>query len=397
MAILNSNNTISNTKSSTKNNDFSNALAINFTHTLIASAVGVLVPLYMLQKDIQVEKIGMIFAVLSVVMLIFRYIFAVVADIIGTRLIFLLSSITHVITIVIYMFATQPLHFSIGKTFEGLRASTFWAVNRTEIYNIAKTNAGKNASLISSLRMFGAFLGRAIIGIVLLFITIENAFLAVIIISTLLFFYSLKIKNHTKQSEKIKLNNFISPLRKKRAGSFWIDSVVLSINAFYEASVVPLILPIYLITIVKVSAAEVGIALALYSIAYTVAGFLAIRKNLSMHKVVYATIMFGALPFLLLVNVDFIPSLFIIMLLGVGAGFGNVIDETSMAKVVKKSSAVSTDISVLVVPYRIIEFITLIVFGFAVAMFGFYPIFIFLGISMAAYSILAWKYILNKN
>lgn len=394
MATLSSNDTIMATGSA-KNKDFSNALAINFTHTLIASAVGVLVPLYMLQKNIQVEQIGLIFSVLSIVMLIFRYVFAVIADIIGTRIIFLLSSITHAITIASYMLATHPLHFTVGKAFEGLRASTFWSVNRTEIYKIAEKDAGKNAALISSLRGFGAFLGKAVMGIVLLFITIENAFLALIMISMLLFFYSLKIKNHHKQSEKIKLSSFINPLKKKRPRSFWIDAIVLGINAFYEVSVVPLMLPIYLVTVVKVSAAEVGIALALYSIAYTIAGFLAVRKNLSMHKVVLATIIFGSLPFLFLTSMDFTANLFIITLLGVGAGFGNVIDETSMAKVVRKSPAVSTDISVLVIPYRIIEFITLTLFGFAVAILGFYQIFIIVGASMALYSILAWKFILK--
>lgn len=374
--------------------NFFTTLAINFLHSFIAAAVAVLLPLYLLEKNITIENIGLVFSVLSVIMLIFRFIFAVIADYIGTRILFIGNAITHIATIVAYLLSTSSIHFTMGKVIEGFRAAAFWSVNRTEIYHIKEKDAEKNAAIMGSSRKFATFFGFVAIGFILLFLSIQNSFLFLIVCSMLLFYYSLNVKND-RAKKSLGLNTFLLELRKKQSARFWVTAIVLSISAIYEAPLLSLVIPLYMATVLNSSASTIGFGLALYSISQSLASYLA-SKFFSSSLLVLGTILFGSLPFLLLSSLSEQNLLLALIIMGFGGGLGLInIMETSMVRAVKDSATPSIGISLLVVPYRAVEFVTLAAVGFAITGFGYNTVFSVLGVSFALYAILAWRFVLR--
>ena len=377
-------------------NGFLTSLSINFIHNFIASAVAVLLPLYLLEKNVSIESIGLIFSVLSIIMLIFRFIFAVIADYIGTRIIFIGNAFAHIVTLITYILSTIPFHFAIGKMFEGLRAAAFWSVNRTEIYHINAKEAEKNASIMGAARALSSIFGRVAIAIALIFISIQNSFLLLVLVSTLLFYFSLNIKNG-KEKKKLSLSAFLIELKKKHSKEFWSTALILSIAAIYEAPFVSIVVPLYMIETLKSSPVIVGFGLALYSISFSLSSYIAAKYNIHVKSIVFGAIFFGSIP-ILFIQMNENIFLLILFLSGLGGGFGLVnIMETIMARTVKNSLTPSIDISVLVIPYRIVEFVTVALIGFAITGFGFSSVFLVLGISFAVYAILAWKFILTHS
>ncbi len=371
--------------------NFYTTLAINFLHSFIAAAVAVLLPLYLLEKNITIENIGLIFSVLSIIMLFFRFIFAVIADYIGTRVLFIGTAITHIATILAYLLSNLSIHFTIGKIIEGFRAAAFWSVNRTEIYHIQEKDAEKNAAVMGSVRVLATFFGRVAIGFILLFLSIQNSFLFLIVCSMLLFYYSLNVKNGSAK-KSLGLNTFLLELRKKQSARFWVTAIVLSISAIYEAPLLSLVIPLYMATVLNSSASTIGLGLALYSISQSLASYLALKKNISSSLLVLGTILFGSLPFLLLSSLSEPHLLLALIIMGFGGGLGLInIMEISMARAVKDSATPSIGISLLVVPYRVVEFVTLAAVGFAIISFGYSTVFLALGVSFAVYALLAWR------
>ena len=376
-------------------NGFFRTLAINFIHNFIASAVAVLLPLYLLEKNVSIESIGLIFSVLSIIMLIFRFIFAVIADYLGTRLIFVGNAIAHVLTLVVYTLSSTPLHFAFGKVVEGFRAAAFWSVNRTEIYHIEEKQAAKNASIMGAARAFSTVFGRVAIAIALIFISIQSSFLLLVLVSSLLFYFSLSVRNG-KEKRRLKLSAFMIELKKKHSKEFWAAALVLSIAAIYEAPLLAIVIPLYMAEVLKSSPAIIGFGLALYSLSFSLSSYIAAKHSMHIKNIVLGAIFFGVLPILFIQNVEHVFLLFL-FLSGIGGGLGLVnIMETIMARIVKSSVTPSIDISILIIPYRLVEFATLAAVGFAITSFGFHSVFLALVASFAVYALLAWS-ILNKG
>ncbi len=374
-------------------NGFLTSLSINFIHNFIASGVAVLLPLYLLEKNVSIESIGLIFSVLSIIMLVFRFIFAVIADYIGTRLIFIGNAIAHVVTIVTYILSMTPLHFAFGKIFEGLRAAAFWSVNRTEIYRINAKEAEKNASIMGAVRSISTIFGSAAIAIALIFFSIQSSFLFLILASIVLFYYSLNVKNG-KEKKKLNLSAFMTELKTKRSKEFWSAALILSMAAIYEAPILAIVIPLYMAESLKSQPSMIGIGLALYSASFSFASYVAAKYNMRIKSIAFGAIIFGTLPILFIQNISENIFLLILFLSGLGGGYGLInLMEIIMARTVKNSVTPSIDVSILIMPYRLVEFITLAAIGFAIINLGFYNVFLVLALSFAAYIFLAWKFL----
>lgn len=128
---------------------------INFGHMLLFDALVILVPLYLLEKGFNLESIGLILAVLPVIMFIARTIFSLIGDTLGTRSIFLADGISMTLAVFTYIIAQSPLTFAIGKTFEGIGNSAYWAVIRTETYHKAVHKEDQVGRYMSSIRSLG--------------------------------------------------------------------------------------------------------------------------------------------------------------------------------------------------------------------------------------------------
>lgn len=76
----------------------------------------------------------------------------------------------------IYLFASSPIDFAVGKIMEGISVSAYWAVSRTATYLLSPNKeAGEATRMIATVTLGGAF-GSVITGLIMSLIGAGAAF-----------------------------------------------------------------------------------------------------------------------------------------------------------------------------------------------------------------------------
>jgi len=105
-------------------------LFIQVLNSFIGGVFGVVLPLMMTARNIDIITIGLVFASLPMIFQLGRMFFAVVSDFWGRKLFFILHGFLSVISSSIYYLAHTPLEFLFGKVMEATKDGSLWAVNR---------------------------------------------------------------------------------------------------------------------------------------------------------------------------------------------------------------------------------------------------------------------------
>ncbi len=359
---------------STVKNGLTNILAMNFFYSMVIAAVATILPLYMLQKGFSITSIGLVLSVMPLIFLVARILFSAIGDQTGTRPIFFINAISNLASVLIYWVAASPFVFAIGKVFEGGRASAFWAVNRTEIYNNSKHNELKdNAVKIVGVRSAGDVFGRIFAGIVLTALSFFNVFVSLVLLNLSLFYLSGKVKNTHR---KIKLDkDILKKIFAKRSSIFWVASIPLCFIGAIDYFLFSFVFPVYMDTTLHMTYAEIGFMIGLFSAMFTIFIF-AFRKSSSDNMMFWALIPFAVLPLALFFTVDKLLFAGLICILAVGWAISFTFFEKIVAWSTSKSKNISTEIGVIHAPQRILEFILLASGGFIISSFGFAGIFV---------------------
>lgn len=106
------------------------ALFIQGSTAFISGALSILIPIVLLERNISIQNIGLIFAVYPIVFQLGRISFGVISDFAGRKLFYALNSGFSFITNIIYYFSFSPIGYAAGKFTEGLRDASLWSVNR---------------------------------------------------------------------------------------------------------------------------------------------------------------------------------------------------------------------------------------------------------------------------
>src|SRR5512137_544539 len=113
-------------------------IAITFLNHFVSGALTLLIPLLLLSKNVNLADIGIVLSALPIVFLVARLLLAALGDTIGWSHIFLLANwpATLVSTLIYYAANSVPAFFA-GKVVEGLKESSYWAVNRTAVFHLS--------------------------------------------------------------------------------------------------------------------------------------------------------------------------------------------------------------------------------------------------------------------
>ncbi|MBI2080107.1 MFS transporter [Candidatus Micrarchaeota archaeon] len=374
-----------------------NITYINFLQVVLSASLRIFLPLYLLTKNFKIEEIGLLFAILPLVMMVVRAIFASIADIIGTKLIFRIYGLSVVSALVTYLFANNSVLFGLGKALEGVRQSGFWAVNRTELYrSVEKGKEEKFASFMLGVRFLGDVAGQILIALFLTYLAFSNTLLALILISLVLLYFTFKI--NSQQDGKINPNLVLKQIFQKRDRKFWSVSIIMSIAAIYEIGMYTgFVLPIYFSTVLNMNPLEIGLAFALYSLFYAIGTLSSVKFHIPLKINAILSVVLVSIPLIFFIYLDKFALYPMLALIALGAGFGGHLYESAFAKLTRKSSLVSTDIGVSVVPYRIIEIISLASFGFLIVSFGYGLIFSLVSISVFLMTLFIYPYLKNNS
>ena len=352
---------------------------VNFIESFFSSALAIALPLYLLHRGIEVEEIGIILAVSPLAFLVIRTFSAMVAEVLGTRIFFLATSISEALSSLAYMLATTPLLFGLGKAFEGTAYSFFWSVNRTKVFEREASKVTSLAKLVS-LRMLAATVGIGAAGL-LISISFDLFFQALILGGLISLFVSLFFWGGKGRLPKIEPGKMLNP--KSRKASFWEASysILFLLSAF--SILFAFLLPIYLKADLAMGYEEIGAIMMLFYLAIAIGSYSAIQLGMSEKRLTLFQDL--TVPFIFLIPLA--PQYVLPMLMVVGFGFGVsfAMQEEMIVKEVEKSPYPSTDVALLHAPGRMGEALTLAASGFVLTMFGSFPLFAVSALLMALF------------
>jgi MFS family permease len=105
-------------------------LLIQVLNSFVTGVLGVVLPLMMQARNIDIVTMGFVFAAMPIVFQLGRMVFATVSDFWGRRPFFMLNGALVGVANWIYYLAHTPLEFLFGKVAEGAKSGSLWAVNR---------------------------------------------------------------------------------------------------------------------------------------------------------------------------------------------------------------------------------------------------------------------------
>lgn len=373
-------------------NGYHNIVAINFVYAFITAAIITLLPLYMLEKGFQLESIGLVMAAMPISFIFFRLIFSTLGDSIGTRTIFFFNAVANVLGIGVYWLANAPWMFAAGRMMDGVKASAFWAVNRTEMYHQSdKEKLAHNSILMVGVRGTGDALGRFAIGILAIYMSFHNMLIALFLVSFILF----QLAFDTRRSDLPKPKSYrqlwsemMKKLVKPRKKEFWLASLPLMFFGAIDYAIFAFILPVFLDLNLGLDYLQIGALIGWVCLVFALGVFADSRIRLKLRgSLIVCLLLSGSalliMPFSLPDHITVLLTIF-----AFGWGFGNSSFEKIVVWSTGASKDPSTEIGVVHVPQRMMEFALLSVIGFITATYGFVAVsaLCFLYVSAFVYS-----------
>jgi len=357
---------------------------INFIDAFIAGATTVLVPLLMLDRGIGIATIGIVFALAPVAKIISRLASAAVADSLGDRIIYVVSSALNLLESVAYFVSTTAAGFAAGKLLDGARESAIWAAVRPSL--MAAAPEKKHfilADLLSGRLVYNA-LGSLAVGMLFLFGGYSLPLLALIVLSLYMIYSSLGLKNFHRSETHVRLSDFSPRNRSRRfyesAGAFVVGTMFYSV-AFY------MVIPLYL-KLQGFGLGEIGLFYAGYGLVQGGALHFISRRKVGTIKAALGGAAFycAGLSGLALAPHMLMPAFFLLMALG-DAGLAILWEEINYA-VTKASKKRATDLAVILIPSFAGVALASGLSGIAIDAVGFLPFFAALAASMIGFA--AW-------
>jgi predicted MFS family arabinose efflux permease len=371
-------------------------LAITFINHFISGGLALIIPLLLLERNVNLAEIGIIISILPLIFLIVRLLFAALADQIGwSRFYLLLNWPGTLLSTLVYFVASSTPAFLFGKIVEAVKASSYWAVNRTAIFSLSPrqkaTGATRNAAVLS----LSTAIGSAVSGISLAFIGFALTFgmlifaSAILVIPAALLWRTQRNKSKTETRQAIAL---LSPRGKGR--TFWLVSFVMLCYSLAFYPLFALLFPVFMAQHLRYDYITIGIAFMFYGLLTASVTFSTLKVSLDIRRVVVQSAIALSAMFLLANSGKYFLILFLTLALADGLGIGFF--ESIIAKATKNELTVSVDIGLLHIPMRFAEFISVLLGGIAAQSYGYITVFVSSGIFFTAFSFLS-LYILKKS
>ncbi|MCX6776849.1 MAG: MFS transporter, partial [Candidatus Micrarchaeota archaeon] len=333
---------------------------INFLDAFIANALSIIIPLLLVAKGVDVVQIGLVVSMSPVIFVVSRSIFAAMSDQVGVRKFFILNGAMNVVSVLIYLVASNPFLFSIGKMFEGVRNGAMWSVNRTAVFMRNGRKAVDEMSRTQAIRVGAAAMGIIVAGVLLDNYSFDAALIFFIILGVILFSVSFLVEGG--RSSKIRIKEIFGQLDFRRKSEVLKrTSLVMIPQSVAIAIPLSLIFPLFLKDI-GYDYWLIGVAIALYYAISAITTFLYMRMKWGK-----GAMWVGALAFLaggiLLPLLDGAWALPLMAVMGIGDGMATPLWEALVFNATGRSRNVSSDIALLHTPPNLSNAVCLIAAG----------------------------------
>jgi len=363
-------------------------LLTNMLFSLIAAAMAVTVPLYLLEKNVDITYIGVLLSLGPLSFMVIRIFLAGVADEVGTRLIGILYSMASLLSVLLYAVFPSSAGLAAANLGEGVRNSGFWAISRTETLSVTDRNPGKTFAYFSGMRQLADGFGRLAAGFLLAYLAFQGSFALLFALSLMLFALIIMNENRTG-GHSFGKRSIRERIFKQRPPTFWYAAALQLFAWLAYNMLLGFLVPVYLVSSLRMGYLETAGMVALLSLAIAASTLLTMRWNFRKSTLTLLAVpMIPALLAFPFVGTNIVPLLLVI---SVGIGCNAIIAEYVLVDQVFRSKDVSTDIGVLYVPLKICEFLFLGLGGLVISRFGYAPLFFTLALSVALFVVLARK------
>lgn len=362
--------------------------ALNFINHFFRVGLALAIPLYLIEKEMSVESIGFILSATPFFMLILRSGTAVISESVGGKIFFALQGVAQAISSLIYWVANTPLMFGVGKMAEGASQSFFWAVDRTAIFEDAqlhhKSRAIESAKMVM-VRLAGGVFGIFVAALIITNLTFGYFFLLLFVLGIVTFIVSIQLRDTTRH--KITVAKVVKLLKKNK---FWKAGIALGLNTASGSALFFFLIPIFGDLVMKLDYMSIGGLMALFYGTIAAGDLLAEKMKFKQERLMWIQIM--GIMFLALI--PFYSNNIVIMLLialaGISVGVSAAMFERVISKTVGTSKYVSTDMAILHIPVRFIEFMILFSAGIIYHGLGAHSLF-FLVAAMFGISVIMFR------
>ncbi len=370
-------------------------LAITFLNFFISGGLTLAIPLLLLERNVDLAEIGLIISVLPLVFLVTRLFLALLADLKGWNLFYLLLNWpSTLLSTVIYFVASSTPLFLIGKITEAMKESSYWAVNRTTIFSLSPNREEKESTKNNAVVFISTAIGSAVAGIGISYFGFSATFGLLIVAAALIGFPAALLRKTRKQNSEPNPTKAKAIINLRSYGrKFWLTSITM---LFFSLSFYPLLnllLPVFMAQQLGYSYVTIGIAFMLFNLIASAIIFSTLKSSLGIKRAIIQSII--ALSSLIVLAYSNFYFLGLFLMLAVAEGLGMGFFESIIAKATKNKPSVSVDIGLLHVPFRFAEFASLLYAGFIAQNLGYTPVFVSCGIFFAIFSFLALYLIKN--
>ena len=362
------------------------AFIIQGIHSFVSGVLTILLPFLMLEREIDIISIGLIYSILPIIFQLTRLGFAVLSDFIGRKIFFVLNGISRILHTIIYYFAFSPLEFIFGKIAEGMSEASLWAVNRAFVLEHTK----KKWESLVEMRVFESVseaFGILVAGFLMSILLYSNTLIFCMFISLLSLFPSLKI--HEAKKKKLKIEKFFQVLKINKRGKFFKSALILFFILGLSLGLVAYyVFPLFLKEN-GYSSEAVGIIVGVQTLIAGISLHYFIKIFSFKRIILYGAIIYFILIISLSIS-NFLAGLILILL---GFGYGFVV--AGIEAIFSKSTnhfAYGTDIGLLMTTFHLARTLSLAISGFIISLYGFSILFTTSGLLFLLYSFLSLKW-----
>jgi len=366
-------------------------VAANVLDAFILGAYTLTIPLLLVERNIDVATIGIVFSAFPIVFVVSRMLFASAADSVGLRKFFNLNALGNLASGILYAISSSPFSYAVAKAAQGIKESSLWAVNRNAAYEITSNeNPAMVTSTIIFVRSLAIAVGAVVSGFLIFWAGFESVFVLLTVVSALIFIPARSLDIGIRK-KRLTLNGLFEKLDPRLVDRrIWRTSLVMSSYVAASTLAVGFVLPIFLKSR-GLGYWEIGMIIA----AYTGVGALLLPMTLRRTPSVKNTILVQALlyvPAVVLIPVSggwFMVCMVLIMAFGESTSY--IVWESLITQSIKDTENVATSIGFVHVPSNLVLIPSFLIAGYLIEEFGYVAPFWIAGVLFLLYSITAWR------
>jgi len=376
-------------------NGFRNAYAIQGINAFIFGVTFIVVPLLMVERGIDVQEMGLIFAALPLVSQFARLLFGCVSDYAGRKLVFAVNALANTAFLAAYYMATGAVGFLTGKLFEGVKDMAIWSVNRPYFMDHVDDERDRERALIKFRGFNSVFeaLGMMASGFLVAALAFDGTMLLLIAVSLLALPNVAMLVDRAKQKMDFGAMRRSLDLRHKgrRFTNFLAIFFLLGLSWGFLAGY---IMPLFLATM-GVPVQYIGLLLGVRVLFNGVSIWVFSSMWSGRRKILVGGLLFSiAIASLGFVGYAALPLA--VVLVGMIAGIADAGYETVFILVCDRKS-LGRDMSMLMIGVNVGMTVTQALSGFVIASLGFPVMFFAAAMLFALFSVASYRNMAAKE